>query len=306
MTKPSIRSINFLPAIPLLFITPTPQRQQAWRRIRLKPPSPHSKQVTSLEDDLANPLNSPPDLLSALPVEIILRILKNLSPTVIALLRQQSRFLRLVIQENEPELAKEHIKLHTVRIKRHFDHLTNLAGLDLNECAARFTAYYGPAAYHCGGTLLDAVTRMGVRWGKAQAVPSGVLRQYLARFCNLYATRTEGARRQAFLILRAIAPDHGIQVTSDLLTVESPPLLETDTMHDNGVNDNVFSGHGFAASLDMQPLRRAPQLPDLRDLHFNYYTSSRRLQNMAIGATNSGKSISLLQQAALLESLYLF
>lgn len=58
------------------------------RRIRRKPLSPYRKQVTFLQNDLANRLNSPPDHLSVLPVEMILRILKNLSPTVIALLRQ--------------------------------------------------------------------------------------------------------------------------------------------------------------------------------------------------------------------------
>lgn len=244
---------------------------------------------------------------------------ESFQPPKIVRLQQLSRHSKQLVDANEPSLSKIVLAREESRLRGHFEYLTDLSKLGLNECAARCINYYGPCLNSTQHLTRSVVGRRARSWARAHIKDETRTtdRPYscLRRLYDVYPIRDEVKRAQAFeranqdfwageLLASDPIPRLQSEITHGDLT-ESPNFVLRNRCFGQEPQDEQLLPFGSACRL-LQSAFSAIQLPDLRSHGLFHCLGKKRLFDMLVGAVRDGKVLTTLQEAVLSEDLYLW
>lgn len=226
--------------------------------------------------------------------------------------------MRALVGANENALAKDNIALHELRLRCHFDFLTDISGADLNECAARVVAYYGKA--HNSDSWM--VRRMSERVQLQCTARGWTIRNdevhAIFSYCHeAYTEADEHGRTRYFEFLKSQYHER-LDITSGLFNLLSLPIVERETAHRNSSIHPRYYINGSDSyqriefprpgqvCLMLQSSVYLVQLPNLHDQTLYLCVSKLKFLVLALESACGKVHLSPLQQAALAGDLYIW
>lgn len=264
--------------------------------------------------------------LMALPAELLIGIIAFLPSCEAVILRGVNKQMKHFVDCNALAINKGNILYNRKRVARRLDSLTNTKHLLPTDALARWIAYYGipnESGVICGGDLLSDIANAYHDDCNPVRMPGRDLYEFQREFVTLWAStykdtpRSSGGDNILKEIVRQLLVNSNAQCSPEHLKKMCQQILDPRLMDGPHystrfgapkffITKNTFLKPGEARQglcPTISDNLYIPALPTPSGL--TYCVKTRKVANLA-GYAASGLNLSLFQQAALLEEVFIW